>query len=158
MDRPLVWSETFAVGHEAIDDEHCRLIALINDLCASVAIRDAKEIARRLRVLIAESKRHTEHETVVLREFWRDLKDPANRHLPNPLKTSMAAAIEDHIADHFAFRNSLAEVTRNFRSGRWAEGTSLCPAVKHWFLDHAVKYDVQIKTIIPLAAPRSSRS
>lgn len=155
MDRPLVWSETFAVGHEEIDNEHGRLVVLINDLCASTAMRDAKEIARRLRVLIAESKRHTEHETVVLREFWRDLEDPANQHLPNHLKTAIAAAIEDHIADHFAFRNRLAEATRNFRSGRWAEGTSLCQLVEKWFLDHAVKYDLQIKTIIPLTVPRS---
>ena len=148
MDRPLIWSEAFAVGHEELDKEHRRLVALINDLCTCVTTRDAMEIAGRLRALTAEAKRHLGHETLVLRDFRRDLEDRANQHVPQHLKTSMAAAIEDHIADHITLRGRLAEVTRTVRNGRWAEGTSLCQVVELWFLDHAVKYDMQIKTIL----------
>jgi hemerythrin len=137
------------VGHEGLDEEHRRLVALINDLCTSSgAMRDAREIARRLRALTAEAKIHTEHETLVLSEFRRDLEDSPHQHVPHHLKTAIAAAIEDHIADHITLRDRLADVTRTVRNGRWAEGTSLCQVIEMWFLDHAVKYDMQIKTII----------
>ena len=153
MDRPLIWSRTFDVGHEGLDKEHRQLVALINDLCTCVATRDAKEIARRLRALTAEAKAHLEHETVVLREFRRDLEDPTNQHVPRQLKMTIVAAVEDHVADHIALRHRLAEVTRTVRNGRWAEGSSLCQVVEMWFLDHAVKYDIQIKTIIQSIHP-----
>jgi hemerythrin len=148
MDRPLIWSEAFAVGHEGLDKEHRRLVVLINDLCTCVVTRDADEIATRLRTLTTEAKAHLEHETVVLREFRRDLEEPSNQHVPRQLKTTIAAAIEDHVADHIILQRRLAEVTRTVRNGRWVEGSSLCQLVEMWFLDHAVKYDIQIKTII----------
>ena len=66
----------------------------------------------------------------------------------------MAAAIEDHIADHMTLRDRMAEVTRTVRNGRWAEGTSLCQVIELWFLDHAVKYDMQIKTLLQTMPPQ----
>ena len=154
MDRPLIWSEAFAVGHEGLDDEHRRLVALINDLCTPVRTRDTTDIAGRLRALTAETNRHLAHETLVLREFRRDLEDPPNRHVPRQLKTTIAAGIEDHVADHTTLRERLAEVTRTVRDGLWAEGTSLCQVVEMWFLDHAVKHDVHIKTMMQSMHPR----
>src|SRR5207248_2651191 len=118
------------------------------DLCTSMATRDAGEIARRLRALTVEAKSHLEHETSVLLAFRRDLESRSTQQVSRRLKTAMAAAIEEHMADHVSLRDRLAEVTRTVRNGRWAEGTSLCQVVEMWFLDHAVKYDIQIKTII----------
>jgi hemerythrin len=159
MERSLKWSEAFGGGHEELDREHHRLVALINDLYTSVTIRDAMEVARRLRALVAESKRHLEHETLVLRELRRDLESPANEHVPRQLKTSIAAAIEDHIAEHSALRRRLADVTRTVRNGRWVEGgTSPGELIGTWFLDHAVKYDSQIKTILQAMQVPPSRT
>ena len=154
MDRPLIWSEAFAVGHEELDKEHRRLVSLINELSTSATTRDATEIARRLRALTAETRRHLDHETRVLRKFGRDLEDPPNRHLPHQLRATIAAAIEDHVVDHIALRDRLAVATQTVRNSRLAEGTSVCQDVEMWFLDHAVKYDIQIKTIMQSIHPR----
>jgi len=129
MNRPLIWSEAFAVGHEGLDQEHRRLVALINDLCTCVTTRDAREIASRLHALVTEAERHLRHETLVLREFRRDLEDPPNHRVPPQLKTKIVAAIEDHVADHVTLRHRLTEVMKTVRSGRWAEGISLCQVV-----------------------------
>jgi hemerythrin len=153
MTRPLIWSEAFAVGHGGLDKEHRRLVAHINDLCTCVTTRDAAEIESRLHALTAEADRHLQHETVVLREFQRDLEDPPNQHVSRQLGTTISAAIEDHIADHVTLQHRLAEVTRTVRNGHWTEGFSLCRVVEMWFLDHAVKYDIQIKTMIQSMSP-----
>ena len=159
MDRSLKWSEAFAGGHDGLDREHHRLVALINDFCTSVTIGGAAEIARRLRALVAEAKRHLEHETLVLRGLRRELETPANDHLPRQLKTIIATAIEEHIAEHVALRRRLAEVTRTVRNGRWAEGgTSPGQLVTMWFVDHAVKYDSQVKTILQAMHSSPSRT
>jgi hemerythrin len=152
MTQPLIWSEAFAVGHQSLDKEHRRLVARINDLCTCVTKRDAAEIASRLHALTTEAESHLKHETLVLREFRRDLEDP-NHHVSRQEKATIAAAIEDHVADHITLRHRLAEVTRTVREGRWAEGDALCQVVEMWFLDHAVKYDIQIKSIVQLMRP-----
>jgi hemerythrin len=91
MDRSLKWSEAFAGGGEEVDEEHQRLVALINDLCTTPTMQDPSEVARGLRALVAEAKRHLAHETLMLRELLRDLEAPANEHVPRQLKTTIAA-------------------------------------------------------------------
>jgi hemerythrin len=153
MNRPLIWSEAFAVGHEGLDEEHRRLVAHINDLCTCESSRDTAEIAGRLRALTADTEGHLKHETLVLREFRRGFTNSGNQKVSRQLKTTIAEAIEDHVADHVTLRHRLAEVTRKVRSGRWSEGTSICQVVEMWFLDHAVKYDMQIKTMLQTMRP-----
>jgi len=148
-DQLLVWSESFAVGHEGLDKEHRRLVMLINQLCTAYGTtHDLTETARVLRALTAATKRHTRHETLVLRKFLVELEDPQNRHAPHQLRAIIDAAIEDHLADHGRLLERLGEFTRAVQSDQWTEGTSLCQEVEAWFLNHAMKYDLQIKAII----------
>jgi len=146
MDRPLIWSEAFAVGHDELDQQHRHLVMLINELGTSYgATRDTREIARGLRPLTEAATKHMRHETLVLRQFGQHLQ---NGHATSHRRAILDARIEDHIADHDTLENRLEEITEVVNGNLSVEGVSLCRELEMWFLDHAVRYDLKLKAII----------
>ena len=144
VDRQLSWSETFGVGHEALDNEHRRLIKAINDVCAAC---DGDGSRGALHALFAalerETVKHFAHENTVMNEIFAG----RSRKLPGEVKAMTGRAIKGHLAEH---ERNLADLRKIMRAAEADSGCDLAQTsaeLKRWFLDHAVKYDSQLKAI-----------
>ncbi len=151
MGSPLAWSETFAIGHPALDADHRRLIDAINEIC--LAARGKAE-NRRLAPLLAAfrlaSVEHFTRENEVLQSLGKVPRQdgrPDSPLLQGHLKTMSGTALDEHIAEHAASLATLDGIVRAPRAGAAPARPSLCVDLKGWFLDHAIKYDAHLKAI-----------
>ena len=143
MDRPLPWSDNFAVGHAGLDTQHYRLVELINDV--GIAVRsdmNPERLSALLKVLRVAVEDHIRQEDSLLWEIksgtYAPLKDrPRTTYF---LEAMAGAAFDEHMAEH---KTLLAR----FDAIVSAPVDTLCHALKAWFLDHAIKHDAQLKTL-----------
>ena len=143
--EPLRWSDTFAVGHPELDAEHRLMVELISEICVTQdRERDATSLSLRLHRLEDVTERHFLHEETVLASIRSD-QDKRHPWLADVLD----AAIRDHSAEHERMLNQLRAISRKALGAReaaaWAE---CCEELKAWFVDHAIEYESQIKTVL----------
>lgn len=144
MDKPLSWSESYTVGHEALDAEHRRLIKAINDVCAACDARQpAKSIYALLEVVERETVTHLRHEDKVMHDIFGDTA----RKVHGEVKGMTQRAIDGHLAEHERNLKDLRAIMRTARAETDCGAAHICDELKHWFFDHAVKYDSQLKAI-----------
>ncbi len=140
MTEPLPWSETFSIGHRELDAEHRRMVDLINQICFAC---DASQPARQPLILLREleslTEEHFEHEEAVLEELFAATLN---------LRETLAAAKVEHAAEHRRTLGDLRDMSRGLHSDKVAAGSKLCEKLKAWFIDHAIGYEAQVKTII----------
>ena len=144
MTEALPWSETFSLGHRELDAEHRRMVDLINQICLAC---DANQRARQpltlLRELQSLTERHIEHEEAMLEELYTAM--PKDRQI---LRETLAVAKVEHAAEHRRRLGDLRDMSRALHSNEVAAGSKLCEELKAWFIDHAIGYEAQLKTII----------
>jgi len=144
---PLTWSESYAVGHKVLDAEHRHLVELINDVSDAVQSKASPEqIASLLRVLRDVAVEHIRQENSVLWELKSGNYEPlkARPQTPHFLRAMADAAFDEHMAEH-------ATLMESFDAIGSAPITTLCEALRVWFLDHAVKHDARLKAIFQAA-------
>jgi hemerythrin-like metal-binding protein len=147
MTEPLPWNETFSVGHRELDAEHRRMVDLINQIClACDAIQHAQQPLMLLGVLEGVTERHFEHEEAVLEKLYTAMPKGRRR-----LREMLATAKVEHAAEHRKMLGDLGDMSRALHSDGVAAGLKLCEKLKAWFIDHAVGYEAQIKTILQSA-------
>jgi len=145
MIEPLRWGNTFAVGHKDLDGEHRQIIKLINIVCMSQgAERESTDLSILLRRLEDVTERHFRHEEIVLQGIRAD-QDQRRPWLADVLD----AAIADHSAEHGRMLDELRAITDKFLTPRQpAPWSAHCEELKAWFVDHAIEYESQIKTVL----------
>ncbi len=142
----LPWNEAFSVGHQELDAEHRQMVGLINQIClACDAKQHEREPEQEPAVLMEELERltttHFDHEEAVLRDL--------STAIPNPkLSEIMAAAVTEHAAEHVRRLGELRELSRELNSDAVTAEAKLCHDLITWFIDHAIVYEAQVKTII----------
>ncbi len=124
---PLItWEQAYAVGHPEIDDDHRRVLELINDLDAAVA---ADEPAEAVAAGFAALSRH------VAEHFAREERVMAERGYPD-----LAAHRQEHrrlAADFESFRGRFLAGARAGMHGR--ELMFLAT----WWVSHIVRSDMR---------------
>lgn len=119
----IVWSDDYSVGIQEIDEQHKRLIALINELYTAVAQKqNHAQLSRILDGLVEYTKIHFAVEECLMRLF--DYKD-----------YTAHKAIHDDIVDKV-----LAFQIR-FRSGDETVGMQLLMFLQDWLINHIQKVD-----------------
>ena len=142
MTEPLPWNESFSIGDPELDAEHRQMVYLINEIClAGDANRPARQ--RLLRDLESVTEGHFEHEEAVLEKLYIAL--PEGRRT---LREMLADAKVGHAAEHRKMLGDLGDMSRALHSDAVAAGSKLCEKLKAWFVDHAIGYEAQIKTIL----------
>jgi len=141
MGNLFPWRESFSIGHPGLDDEHRRMVALIDDIAAATdADADAfADLLQRLREVTVE---HFRHENALLWEL-RSGTYAALRNLQRtaPFVKAMAeAAFDEHMAEH-------ASMLRQMEALKTLARDALCETLKTWFVDHAIKHDSHLKAI-----------
>jgi hemerythrin len=147
MISPLVWNETFAVGHEELDAEHRQLVDAINDLCAAIEMqlrpRQLRPLLRALRIAVED---HLRHESAVLSHISAGLE---STHYPAPahLRVMSAAALTEHMTKHKRLLSKLETITTGSRARHRSAGAELGEELKNWFLEHAIRCDAHLKSL-----------
>jgi hemerythrin len=143
MGNLFLWRESFAIGHPGLDDEHQRMVALINDIAAAVeqdiGADEFADLVQRLRGVTIE---HFQHEDAILWEL-RSGTYPGFREFqrtPPFVKAMAEAAFDEHMAEHEAMLRQMEAVKTLPRA-------ELCETLKTWFVDHAIKHDSHLKAI-----------
>ena len=142
MIQPFLWSDAFSVGDAGLDDEHRRIVELINEICISA---DAGQRQRGI-LLLSElqffSEVHFRNEEVVLARIASEI-DQQHLH------TVVQSAVEQHARMHRWELYKLHKLVENARASKGQlQHPTLCDNLKTWFIDHAVGPEAQVKTIL----------
>ena len=150
MDPPIVWSDTFALGHADLDGQHRALVDAIN------TVRDTGEaggqsgdLELRLLALRKAVEEHLRTESAILWELSTGTSERLRKLRQNPGFQEMLDAA--HLADHFADHDrTLAEIDAIIASALPAaggDGKSPFGRLKTWLFDHSTKYDAHLRPI-----------
>ena len=143
MGESLPWRESFAVGHPGLDDEHHRMVGLINDIAAAVDAKlDAEAFSTLLSRLEQVTAEHFRNENTILWELRSGSYAPLRDHQRTPpfVKAMAEAAFDEHMTEHEAMLRQMDAV-------RTLPRAALCETLKTWFVDHAIKHDAHLKAI-----------
>lgn len=134
----LEWRETFAVGHAGLDAEHQRLLDIINQIDESENGSASGRTPNLLSVLYLTAAEHFRHENVLMRDII------VGAYLPRDGCESISeAAINEHCAEHARALIELEGLLHGYSSDHRAR---LPTRLKLWFVDHATKHDVHLRT------------
>jgi hemerythrin len=150
MEPPIVWNETFTVGHDALDTEHRAIVDAINAVCAlDETQRPTADMETRLTALRRAVEDHLRSESAVLWELSTGTTERLRKLRQNPRFQELldAAKLVEHFADH---DRTLAEIDAIIASARAAGSNgagSACVPLRTWFLEHSINYDAHLKAI-----------
>ena len=65
----IIWSESFSVGHQKLDEQHLKIVSFINELIDKPAINTQTEALDCIRQMLAYSVEHLEYEEQLLSEL-----------------------------------------------------------------------------------------
>jgi len=122
----IQWKNEFSVGNASVDHEHRELIALINELHASVSRGSEQDlVVEALGEIYAQVAAHFALEEKIMRDANYD-------HFGL------------HKADHEALLDTLADVMDAIENeGRYDE-RSLSAKMEHWFSEHFRTHDARL--------------
>ena len=147
MIEPFPWNDAFAVGDKRLDEEHRRMVGLINQICICADLgQHAKSISLMTALqFVAES--HARNEDAPLTRIDIEIAH-------HPLHTVVDAAIEEHAREHRHKLAELRELTERWRAiNSHADELWLCDELKAWFIDHTTGYEARIKTVLQSIRP-----
>jgi len=121
----ITWSNTFSCGIKLIDDQHKKLLALINDIYNHVSGSEEDEA------------RYFEE---VIQEIFRYIK----LHFETEEKIMIAAKFEgydEHKTAHDSFRFAIVDNFSDFITGKRFRLYSFTDFLKNWALSHIAVLD-----------------
>ncbi len=148
MVEPLAWNESFSVGVDEFDEDHQRLVDLINDVLR--AHREGASREETLRILDSLAQYTVEH-------FGREEELMQAHGYP---------WYEDHKAKHEKFVNTVTDFQEKFKSGEVQELTDdVLKFLMDWLVSHILNddkayrayfnyYDIHAMPDRPARAPR----
>ncbi|MBI5108220.1 MAG: hemerythrin family protein [Rhodocyclales bacterium] len=138
---PIVWRDAFSIGYRQIDDDHRHLLDLIN---------------------IVEGVLTGEYALGRLFDAIDDLATYTRQHFALEERLMMAAmypGIDRHKAAHRELIEQLQKAAKPIRELKAAEPLStltipeeardaLVGLLRHWLVDHIIKEDMQLKSVL----------
>ena len=142
MIDPFPWSEAFAVGDETLDEEHRAMVGLINQICIDFgADWPSSKAISLLSELQFVSEAHFRNEERLLHQIEVEIDQ-------HHLQTVVHIAIEDHARSHRRSLDALHRLMERARGASAGDDTRICQELKSWFVDHAIRQEAQVKTIL----------
>lgn len=119
----ITWNDTLSVGIKSIDDQHKKLVALVNDLHDGMMGGKGNDvIGKVLAELIAYTKSHFAAEETLMK----------NKNYPE-----YAA----HKVEHDKLTKKAVELEQQFKAGKAAMTIEVANFLKSWLTDHIMKTD-----------------
>ena len=141
----IVWREIFAVGHQALDAEHRRLVDAINKIhSAERAGQMPVQVTPMLNALLVAAEQHFEHENSVMRDIGRDPKVSEVRRVAF-LQAYGESKIDKHISAHESELSKLRSIIGTVGLGANPAWHKLNDELRDWFVQHVIKYDAHLK-------------
>ncbi len=120
----ITWSRSYSVGVSQMDNEHQRLIDIINNLYAAMRSGRSKDaIGTILDELINYTKTHFTHEEKLMQD-------------------SNYAGLDEQKRAHAALVNQVVEIQQKYRTGT-AMGQEVMTFLKNWLINHIQGLDKQ---------------
>ena len=122
----LQWKPEYSVGVVSVDDEHRKMIALINEACAEIGQHaDTERIEMFLGEIYATIAAH-----FALEERF--------------MRNANYAEYEDHKQDHEALLDELVGIMDSFVADPVAGAGSLASKLSDWFRVHFSSFDARL--------------
>lgn len=119
----IEWSEALSVGIESIDEQHKKLVAIINELHVAMLDHSAKPaLSRIFGELVEYTTSHFGHEERLFAE------------LGYPQEGA-------HVAEHHRLAGRVMELKRDFDAGNTAVTLEVMRFLRQWLQDHIVGSD-----------------
>lgn len=139
MER-LAWSDSFSVGHTALDEEHRSIIAIINSIGADESNEDG--LRQRLECLLVTTSKHFEHEKLLMQAILSALD------VESLVIESMSRQVADeHLREHELSLDLLGRMATEASVDQPRNPSELYEYLVHWFVQHAVKHDAELKAV-----------
>jgi len=122
MKELIIWSEGYSVGIQEIDDQHKKLIGLINQLYNLYLDKRSSEIAS----IIKEIKAYTLYHFSTEEKLFRECK----------YKDMLS-----HIQMHEGFINDLNDITKNSSASNDILTMKTMTFLQRWLTNHIMKED-----------------
>ena len=114
----VVWNDKFSVKVSSIDEQHKKLVAVINDLYNAMKAGKTKEqMGKILGDLIDYTKYHFSYEEKLMEKAG--YKD-----------------IEEHKKQHVAFVNKISETLDSYKAGKLIMSIDICNFLQDWLIHH----------------------
>jgi hemerythrin len=117
------WTATYSVGVTVIDEQHKRLIALINQLHQAMSAGAAKEIMSQV---LAELVEYTVYHFGTEERLFIEQKYP---------QTTV------HLAQHEDFKRTIQALQNEYAAGKLGISIETMHFLKNWLNDHILKVD-----------------
>jgi hemerythrin len=121
----MVWNDRLSVGVEAVDQDHKKLVGIINQLYDAIVARRSKEI---LGGLLDELELYTKYHFDREEQFFH--------------ATGYGDAAE-HIRQHNDFRRRIIEIRERYKDGTGGLTLEVMNFLKDWFFDHVLGSDAK---------------
>jgi hemerythrin-like metal-binding protein len=124
------WDNSFSVGIPSIDNQHMKLIQMINDLHDSMKSGKGQD---------------------VLKKILNDMANYTVNHFNTEellFKKHGYADTESHIMQHRMFIDKVSEVKKEIESGKPVFTLKLMNFLKDWLQNHILKTDMEYKSFL----------
>jgi len=121
--KTLEWKDKYSVGVELIDDQHKKMVAVINQLIEVISSAPDKEkIAEIIKQLVEYKQFHFDTEEKYFKEFNYE-------------------EAEEHIAKHREFTVKLGKLQEEFGDDLMGFSFALVDFLEDWLVDHLLTMD-----------------
>jgi hemerythrin len=128
--KPGVWDPDCSLGIEAVDEDHRKLVELINELTVGLTSeRPVRNPELTLEALARQAQNHFANEEWLMRQHY----------YPEMLK---------HKAEHAKLMGQVQTLHAAVRSGRMALSKELVTFLEHWLISHMVGMDKSLATFL----------
>jgi len=123
----ITWAPSFSVGNEKLDEQHKRLIQIINRLIVeSQAVIKSEAVSDLLSEMMNYAQEHFTTEEELLRQH-------SYPHL------------EEHIAEHQAFQDKIVDFRSAIMLNVEDIPESMLQYLRNWLMEHILKSDMAYK-------------
>lgn len=121
----ITWSNELSVNIETIDQQHQKLINMINEFYDEITKKSNKElIAELIHKMKAYATEHFRAEEKLFKEL--DYDD-----------------VEDHIKQHEHFIKKVENLEQRYKNGKLILSIEITEFLKNWLVNHIQKIDIE---------------
>jgi len=119
----IAWDEYYSVGFDLIDEQHKKLVDMINDLYSSFISGEAQEKAPGI---VDEMIKYTDYHFKTEEKFFDEYNYPET---------------QKHKEIHASFVNKAIELKEGLDSGQVTVSYDIMNFLRQWLIDHILKED-----------------
>lgn len=124
------WAEDMIIDHGAIDEDHKKLVDLVNELHTATSVGKGHEVIEKIMMdLMTYTKEHLQREEQIM----------ASINFPN---------LERHKLGHQQFSEKLTTLQAQFEAGSIIVASQLSTVLRDWLSLHIRRSDKEIKVFL----------